>query len=199
MSIRSRIAWAASVSCLAALVLSIRSPATAADAPATKTIKADDLTLKVPEAWQAEKVSSNFRKAQMKVPKVEGDKEGADFVVYFFEGGGGGVEANIQRWVGQFQSKDRKVKVSSGKSPQGDYVLVDLRGTWNKPIGPMVQQRTKEMPESRAISLILTTKEGNYYLRLTGPEKTVSANGDALRTAIGAEAKSEKERPLTRE
>jgi hypothetical protein len=197
MFVRSR--FAAYVFCVAVLAVSNGPRANAADPAATKTIKADDLTLTVPESWRPEQVSSNFRKAQMKVPKVEGDKEDADFVVYFFEGGGGGVQANIQRWVGQFQAKNRKVKVLSGKSSQGDYVLVDLQGTWNKPVGPMVQQRTKEMPDSRAISLILTTKEGNYYVRLTGPEKTVAANADALRAAIGADAKSEKERKLTQE
>jgi gluconolactonase len=55
------------------------------------------------------------------------------------------------------------------------------------------------MPNARALSVILSTKDGNYFLRLTGPEKTVSANADALRTAIGADAKSEKARPLTQE
>ena len=77
-------------------------------------------------------------------------------------------------------------------------MFVDLQGTWKKPIGPMVQQKTQQMPNSRALSVILTTKEGNYYLRLTGPEKTVSANTDAFRTAFGADAKTEKDRPLAR-
>ena len=72
-------------------------------------------------------------------------------------------------------------------------MLADLSGTWNKPIGPPIAQQTDEMPNARVLSVILTTKDqGNYFLRLTGPEKTVSANADALRAAIGADAKSEK-------
>ena len=78
------------------------------------------------------------------------------------------------------------MKLTSGKCPQGDYVLVDLRGTWNKPIGPTIQQKTVEMPDARVLSVILTIKDqGNYFLRLTGPEKTVSANADALRRPSG--------------
>jgi hypothetical protein len=197
MSIRIQIFGVAAY-CLAALVLASERPATAADAPETKAVKADDLTLNVPKAWREGK-PSQFRKVQFAVPKVEGDKDDAEFTVFFFNGGGGGVDANIQRWVKQFQSKDHKMKVTSGKSSQGDYVLVDQTGTWNKPIGRMQEGRTVEMPNARALSVILSTKDGNYFLRLTGPEKTVSANADALRTAIGADAKSEKARPLTQE
>jgi hypothetical protein len=198
MSIRSRIVGPGILG-LAALVLAYGRPSNAADAPATKAIKAGDLNLTVPDTWHKEPVATNFRKAQMKVPKAAGDTEDGDFVVYYLEGGGGAVNDNVQRWVRSFQQTGRKMKVTSGKSPQGEYVFVDLQGTWNKPIGPMVQQRTKEMPNSRALSVILTTKEGNYYLRLTGPEKTVSANADAFRAAFGADAKSEKVRPLAQE
>ena len=49
------------------------------------------------------------------------------------------------------------------------------------------------MPGARVVSVLLTGKDqSNYFLRLTGPEKTVSANVDALRAAIGADAKAEK-------
>ncbi|HEV8068573.1 MAG TPA: hypothetical protein VGP76_12615 [Planctomycetaceae bacterium] len=183
----------------AALALACGSQARAADPSGTKTIKAGDLTLTVPEAWEKQSVRSQFRKAQMKVPDVAGDKDETDFVVYYFEGGGGGVDANVQRWVAQFLPAGRKIKSTSGKSSQGEYVFVDLLGTWKKPIGPMVQQKTQQMPNSRALSVILTTKEGNYYLRLTGPEKTVAANADAFRAAFGADAKTEKDRPLAQE
>jgi gluconolactonase len=135
----------------------------------------------------------------VKVPRVGSDKEDADFVVYFFPGGAGPVDANIQRWVNAFESSDRKVKVTTGKSTEGDYVLVDTQGTWDKPIGAMGPgQKTERTLNSRALGVILTTKVG-YYIRLTGPEKTVAANADAFRAAFGADAKTEKERPAGQE
>lgn len=143
---------------------------------------------------EAKEASSRFRLAQFSIPKVAGDPENAEFVVYFFgAGGGGGPEANLHRWIDQFQSHERKVKLTSGKSTQGEYILADVSGTWNKPVGPMIAQKTVEMPGARVVSVLLTGKDqSNYFLRLTGPEKTVSANVDALRTAIGADAKAEK-------
>jgi len=198
MPILSRLSLAAGF-CLAALLAASGSQASAADAPATKKIKAGDLDLTVPETWEKQPVHSQFRKAQMKVPDVPGDKDETDFVVYYFEGGGGGVDANVERWIGSFLPTGRKVKVTSGKSPQGEYVFVDLSGSWKKPVGPMIRQQTQESPNSRALSVVLITKEGPYFLRLTGPEKTVTANVDAFRAAFGADAKTEKERPVAKE
>lgn len=191
------------VACLAAfglvgLVLAFGRPVSAADAPGSQTITAGDLKLTVPKSWQKEPVSSQYRKAQMKVPKAnDNEAEGADFVVYYFNGGGGGVDANLERWVKQFQPVGRKAEAKAGTSLKGDkYVFLDLQGTWNKPVGPMIQQRTREMPKARALSAILTTKEGNYFLRLTGPDQTVSDNLKAFRESFGADEKSEKNHPL---
>jgi gluconolactonase len=175
--------------------------ARAAEPAKTHTVTAGEVKLAVPESWPQKETTSRFRLAQFAVPKTGGDAEDAEFVVYYFgAGGGGNVDPNIHRWINQFQSQDRKVKLTSGKCPQGDYVLVDLHGTWKKPIGPPIQQKTVEMPNARVLSVILTVKDqGNYFLRLMGPEKTVSANADALRVAIGTDAKSEKDYKVSEE
>jgi len=174
-------------------------PRAGADEPAkTLVVPAGPIKLTVPEAWKKKETSSRFRLAQFTIPKSAGDPEDAEFVVFFFgAGGGGGPEANIQRWINQFKSGNRKQKLTSGKSSQGEYILADLSGTWNKPIGPPIAQKSVEMPNARVVSVILTGKDqSNYFLRLAGPEKTVSANVDALRAAIGADAKAEKDYAL---
>jgi hypothetical protein len=184
----------------AALAFPGVSTISAAEPAKTRSVAAGDIKLTVPAAWKQKPASNLMRLAQFAVPKTVGDPEDAEFVVFFFPGAGGGADANVQRWIKQFQTKDRKVKVTSGKSPQGDYILVDQSGTWNKPVGRMIDQRTVEMPHARVLGFILTVKDqGNYFLRLTGPEKTVSANADAFRTVIGADAKSEKEYKLGEE
>jgi gluconolactonase len=166
----------------------------AAEPAKTKTVTAGPLKLTVPETWVQKEATSRLRLAQFSIPKVDGDSENAEFVVFFFgAGGGGGSEANLHRWINQFQQQERRVKLTSGKSQQGEYILADISGTWNKPIGRPIDQKTVEMSGARVLSVILTGKDqSNHYLRLTGPEKTVSANVDALRAAIGADAKSEK-------
>jgi hypothetical protein len=173
----------------------------AAEPAKTRAVTAGEIKLTLPESWTKQETSSRLRLAQFDIPKVAGDPEDAEFVVFFFgAGGGGNVDSNIHRWINQFHPQERKLKLTSGKCPQGDYVLVDLHGTWNKPIGPPIQQKTVEMAHARVLSVILTTKDqGNYFLRLTGPEKTVTANADALRVAIGADAKAEKDYKLSEE
>jgi hypothetical protein len=168
--------------------------ARAAEPDKTRAVKAEDLQLNVPESWK-QKPAGGFRVAQFEVPKVEGDADNGEFVVFYFgEQGGGDANSNIKRWVNQFQAKDRKVKITSGKSAQGDYVIVDTSGTWMKPIGPPVRQQTVETPNSRVVSVLLSVKDhGNYFLKLMGPQKTTTANLNALRAAIGADAKSEKD------
>ena len=160
----------------------------------TREVKVRDITLNVPETWKQITPTSRFRAGQFAIPAVDGDKEAAELVIFTFGGGGGGVDANVKRWTGQFQAKGRKTKTTTGKSRLGEYVLVDLTGTYNKPIGPPVQRKTKATPGSRMLGVILAIeKKGNYFLKLTGPEKTVTAATKAFRKSFGANASKEKE------
>ncbi len=159
----------------------------------TKEVKLRDLTLKVPAAWKQEEPKSRLRLSQFSIPAAKGDKENAELAVFTF-GAGGGIEANIRRWIGQFQPDERKVAIYSGKSHQGQYVLVDLSGTYNKPIGPPIQQKTEPAPGTRAVNVILAIPEkGLYFLKLVGEQATVSGQIDALRRSFGAKADEEKE------
>ena len=48
-----------------------------------------------------------MRAASYTIPPAAGDSEGGECVVYYFGSGqGGGVEANIKRWIGQFTAPD---------------------------------------------------------------------------------------------
>ncbi len=167
----------------------------AADKPAkTNDLKIKDLTLKVPATWKSAPPSNNLRLAQFEIPAVKGDKEPAELVISSFGGTGGGVSANVTRWIGQFAAgKDRKVKVTQGESKDGKYIFVDLSGTYNKSIGPPFLRKTKAVPDSRMLGVILAVEgKAYYFLKLTGPNKTVSSVVDEFRAAFGANAKDEK-------
>jgi len=153
------------------------------------------LTLRVPDSWKQEKSTSSMRLAQFVIPPLEGDKEPADLVLYYTGMGGmGPVDANIKRWVGQIDPNGRTVKIFTGKSKKGKYTLVDGRGTYLKPIGPPIQRKSKPMPGAQMLAMILETEKGPVYLKLTGPEKTVTGAADDLRKAVGADIAEEKER-----
>src|SRR3954471_8737701 len=84
----------------------------AADAPAT--FKAGEFTFTRPVKWEWAPASSAMRKAQLRVPAAKGD--GADVVFFYFgEGGGGGTQANVDRWLNQFKDAHDK-KITDGKT-----------------------------------------------------------------------------------
>jgi len=160
----------------------------------TKKVVAKDITLNVPANWKQSPASNNLRTAQFALPAVDGDKDDAELVVYFFGGAGGGVNANLERWSGQFQPGGKKQKIYKGQSKQGEYYLLDITGVYNKPIGPPINRQTNPTPGYQMLAVVLMVKDkGNYFLKLTGPQKTVSAASKAIRVAIDADLKKETE------
>lgn len=168
----------------------------AADKPAepvkTREVKIKDIFLTVPESWQQQKPSNRLRLAQFAIPAVKGDKSGVQLVVFSF--GGSSIQANVDRWKAQFRRDGRKVKVTEGKSPQGKYVIVDLSGTYNQPVGPPFMRKTKLLPDARMLAVILIVKgKGVYYLKMAGGGKTVTSAAKLFRASFGGDAEKEKE------
>lgn len=73
---------------------------------APDTFKVSDLTFKRPPTWEWIESTSSMRAAQLLVPGGK-DKDGVEVIFFYFgPGGGGGTQANVERWYGQFA--DRK-------------------------------------------------------------------------------------------
>lgn len=161
----------------------------------TKPAKAGDLEIAVPEGWKKKQPKSQMRLVEYEVPAKDGDKSPGEFVIFHFGGQGGGLEENITRWVGQTEPEGRKVKLTSGKSPKGDYTLVDVTGTYKKSIGPPIQQKTQRMEGWRVINVYLNCPGGPYFFKIDGPAKTVEQELPGLRATFGGDPKTEKERP----
>jgi hypothetical protein len=163
--------------------------------PAAKTreVKMRFLTLDVPESWKQRESTSDMRLGELEIPAAEGDKEPADLIVYYFGAQGAGTrKANIDRWIGQFEAQGRESKVLAGKARAGEYSLVDVTGTYQKPALPPAARKTTPMPGARMLAVILATKDGDVYLKLTGPAKTVARAAADLRRSIGADPAAEK-------
>ncbi len=160
----------------------------------TQSVKIEGITLTTPKTWAQQEPSNRLRLAQFSIPAVEGDPEPAELVISFFRGDGGGINPNLSRWTEQFQAKERKLKLTKGACEQGTYYLSDLGGTYLKSEGggPFAPGKKTPMPGYRSLSVILQVPdEGNYFLRLTGPEKTVTAAAEAFRKSFGADAAKE--------
>ncbi len=168
------------------------SPAAEKDAPKTVEVKVKDLKLAVPADWTQEEPSSSMRLSQFKIPPVEGDEEAAELVISSFKGGGGGVDPNLKRWIGEFAAEGRKVKLLKGDSKQGEYYLSDLTGTFNKRVGPFAAGKTTPVPGSRALGVILVVPDKDvYFLKLVGPEKTIKDAEKAFKSSFGVDPEKE--------
>ena len=178
---------------IAALTALFATPYSRAAEPADlQDSKVGEITLKTPKNWKQSEPTSQLRLSQFEIPAVEGDKEPAELAIFAFAGGGG-VSANVKRWIDQFQPAERQVKTTKAKSALGEYVLVEVSGTYLKPVGPPVVRGTEPMPGARRLAVILAVEgQGNYFLKLTGPGKTVAASADAFRTSFGGKADDEK-------
>lgn len=168
------------------------------------------LVMHVPKDWKKTDPDSNLRLAQFTIPPAKGEKDPVELAIFSFQGqgAGGGVSANVERWVNQFPGEKTEKKIVTGKGHQGLYVLVDLKGTYQPP--PFVQGG-KPMPEARMLAAIIgirweeeegegddketVQKSAVYFLKMVGPKKSVSAVEEDFRLAFGATNRS-KENPI---
>jgi hypothetical protein len=137
------------------------------------------LTFTAPAGWKTVPTSSSMRVAQYALPHAAGDTEDAELVVYYFGGSGGSVDANIDRWVGQMTQPDGRpssaVMQRQSRAVNGLKVtLVDVSGTYVAEMMPGSAQRHNS-PGFRLRAAVIETANGPYFIKLTGPAKTIAA------------------------
>jgi hypothetical protein len=141
--------------------------------------EAAELTFNIVPGWTAVAPSSSMRVAEYTLPRADGDEEDASVVVYFFPGGAGSVQANLDRWIGQMEQPDGSpsadvAETSTLMSAGGfDMTLVDVSGTYVAEVTPGATERFNE-PGYRLRAAVFETPDGPYYVKMTGPEATVA-------------------------
>src|SRR6267142_171581 len=102
-----------------------------------------------------------------------GGEAGECAVFYFGPGQGGGVEDNIERWVGQFEKPGTPLRTT--QTVRGIPVArVKVHGAYLAPGGPnMESQGTK--PDYALLGAIVSGPRGAVFFKLTGPARTVAA------------------------
>lgn len=145
---------------------------------ADKGLPSGEVAYTAPKGWVQEEPKTSMRKAQFRLPGGKGSKPG-ELAVFFFPGSGGAVEANLQRWYRQFKKSDgqpitkphEKEKLNVRGLP---VTTVFLRGTYLKSKSPMMMRGPKEKkPGYALLAAIAETKEGPWFFKATGPEKTI--------------------------
>ena len=133
---------------------------------------------KAPDTWKEEATTSEMRLAQFKLPKAAGDDEDAQLIIYYFKGGSGTAEQNLQRQLAKFKPAEGKdkpdVKVDKIKVGTHEAPYQDITGTYlqkKRPFDPA--DKGVEKASYRQLYVPLVTDKGDYYPTLVGPAKTV--------------------------
>ncbi len=131
-----------------------------------------------PESWKNQ--PRPMRAANYVIPAASGAAEDGELAVYYFgPGQGGGVEANIQRWVAQFQAPDGgpadNLAKRSTKNVNGmEVAILDLTGTYLFKTSPMAPTATLK-PGYRMLAAIAPGTGAPVFFKLTAPKKTADA------------------------
>jgi hypothetical protein len=123
------------------------------------------------------------------VPHAAGDQLPAECVVYFFGAGqGGSIDANMERWSGQFT----EVTGAPAKATIGHRVIhgmktttIDVSGVYSGMGGPMAAGAHK-LPGYRLLGAILEGPGGNIFVKFTGQTATVAAASKAYEQLLAS-------------
>lgn len=145
---------------------------------ASAEAQAGNINFDLPAGWVSQPPTSDMRMAQAEIPGSAGP--GQLVVFHFGPGGGGTVEANIERWIGQME-------MPPGTNPQPQtfetgtgykVTWIDVPGTLKPSMmgtGPETEQ-----PNSRLLGGIVEGPGGPWFFKATGPDATLAAQRDAF-------------------
>lgn len=152
--------------------------------------EAGGVRFETPEHWVA--APKPMRTANYTIPAAAGDDRDGELAVHYFgPGQGGGVEANVRRWLGQFQKADGS-PVEPGDADRMEQeiaglrvTVLDVRGTYLFKPFPMAPRATP-LPGYRMLAAIVQGPDAPIFFKLTAPEKTASAAEAGFRDVIAS-------------
>lgn len=137
-----------------------------------------------PEGWSYSRPADGVRAAQL-----EKKTGGVPLVITFTRfppGSGGSVQANVDRWIGQFLSTETPAEILKPDGTALPLTTVKLSGTMRGgvPGGP-----AQDTPGSLLLGAILESSDGLVIAKLAGPKTAISREEkifvDLVRAAAG--------------
>ena len=134
-----------------------------------------------PALWGWITPTMRFRTLQYTVPGQDGEPAADLIFSVFGSGDGGPVDANIDRWAGQFRGLD-------GTPPREERSTIEVDGMTVKRIeleGSYAGMgAAAPRPGWAQLGVIIQAPGRNVYIRLLGPSPTVLANKDAFDSLV---------------
>lgn len=129
--------------------------------------KTGPLRWTAPSSWQASRPGSSMRLAEYLIP---GAPEAGVLSIFHFPNGGGGVDANLKRWIGQFTGGPEAK--TAEKTVNGLTVhTVDAAGEYNP---GMAGAGAPPKTNFRMLGAIIDINGGLFVFKLIGPKDVVA-------------------------
>ena len=134
-----------------------------------------------PTIWQKKAPRSRLVEHEFSIPSDM--EEVADVRITIMQAGGG-VEANIERWIGQFSQPDgtatkARAKRQQRKIAEQEVYVVDISGSYKDqpqgPFGPSVDRS-----DYRMLAAILKTEGGNFFIKMYGHQDLIAKSEAAF-------------------
>jgi len=121
-----------------------------------------------PASWSDAPNASAMRIATFKAPVAAGDKVAPEMTVMQ---AGGSLDANIDRWAGQFGDEGKASLKRESRTLAGyEAVVVSARGPYGGMSGEVKAGETYAL-----LAAIVMTPDMPYFFKMTGPVKSVEA------------------------
>jgi hypothetical protein len=149
--------------------------------PPGKVLDLGKYKITTPSAWKQQQPKSGIVMYEFSSPATEGDKTDGRMTVM---AAGGSVDANVERWYGQFSQPDggntkERAKVDKRTIAGREVHLVDISGTYREQFAGNM-----ELPNYRMLAAIVVTPEANFFIKYYGPRKTITANEKPFKEMI---------------
>ena len=146
------------------------------------------LSLEAPAGWKRVQPKSGIVETEFAIASVGDNVPPGRMTVM---GAGGSVQANVDRWYGQFAQPDGsatkdKATTKTVKLAGCTVTMVDVSGTFkDTPGGPFAGGKTIERPDYKMLAAIVETPDaGSHFLKFYGPAATVAKEADGFRKMI---------------
>lgn len=161
--------------------------------PPTGPASAGGLTWEAPAPLVRRTPKSSMRIAEYGLA----DSPEAELTVFYFGADqGGSVDANMQRWIGQFAQSDgseTKAKRSEKKVKNVDVSLVEAKGVFSGGMAMPGAPAPSTIPDAMLLGAIAKGPEGAVFFKFVGPreklEKARTAFDGLVKSLKPAEAK----------
>jgi hypothetical protein len=142
-------------------------------------VELDAIALTAPTGWERKPPSSTFVAAEFVLPRAAGDDADGRLTV---STAGGSVEANIERWKGQFEPRPQQAAQEEIDVAGMKLTIVDFAGDFNDQRGPFGPANRR--PDYRMIAAVIPVGGELHFVKATGPKNSIASHADEIHQFI---------------